>query len=107
MDHVSIFAECDSTGLIIGEVEGVLGKDNETPTAVSVDLNDDVAENDRVVPLDNLSMSGNQLVINVVNEAMPNCRSTTTERALQGPDHHTRPLQHLEPFIRFPVEQGI
>ena len=60
----------NSAGDEIGEVEEVLGMDDQTATALAVDFNDDVAENDRVVQLTDLSMDGDRLVVGLDNDAI-------------------------------------
>jgi len=60
----------NSSGQKIGAVEEVLGTDAQTASAVSVDFKDEVARDDRVVELSNLTSEGRQLVIDLDTAAI-------------------------------------
>ena len=53
----------DASGKKIGEIEEVLGTSAQAATAVSVDFDDDAifGKDDRVVPLESLTMDGQRL----------------------------------------------
>ena len=58
----------DAGGIVIGEVEEVLGTGADTPTALAIDFDDDHADlgrDDRVVGFDQLELSNGVLVLSM------------------------------------------
>jgi hypothetical protein len=60
----------DASGEEVGEVEEVLGMDSQTPSALAIEFEDEVADETRAVPLSDLSMQDDRLVINLDPEAI-------------------------------------
>lgn len=60
----------NADGRQIGEVEDVLGIDASTATAVSVDFDDSMAEDDRIVELTSLTLDGDRLVLGLDEAAI-------------------------------------
>ncbi|WP_173931433.1 PRC-barrel domain-containing protein [Chelativorans sp. Marseille-P2723] len=67
-DDVDDWDVYSSDGTKIGEVEDVVGPDNNTPTALVIDFEDDAGYGDRddvIVPLDSFEWNGERLVLNL------------------------------------------
>lgn len=62
LDDMDVY---DAAGQKIGDIEEVLGTNAQTPTAVGVDFEDSLVPggDDRVVPLESLTMDGLRVVI--------------------------------------------
>jgi hypothetical protein len=62
LDDMDVY---DAAGKKIGDIEEVLGSAAQTPTAVSVDFEDDLVQgdDDRVVPLESLTINGQRVVL--------------------------------------------
>ncbi|BDA85080.1 hypothetical protein Sa4125_26220 [Aureimonas sp. SA4125] len=62
LDDMDVY---DTAGKKIGEIEEVVGTNAETPTAVSVEFENDLVtgDDDRLVPLESLSMDGKRVVL--------------------------------------------
>jgi len=64
LDDVDVYNSANKT---IGEVEEVIGTDENTPTALVVEFEDDAGYGDRddvIIPLDRFSMNDDKLVLN-------------------------------------------
>ncbi|GGD18180.1 PRC-barrel domain-containing protein [Aureimonas glaciei] len=62
LDDMDVY---DAAGTKIGDIEEVLGTTAQAPTSVSVDFEDDLVQgdDDRVVPLESLTMDGQRVVL--------------------------------------------